>query len=254
MPLSRDSYVNLLRSQKGYKEGANNYQKFSPETAGLGWSQNQPWCHVFASWGADELGDRGALPITASCLAGVKWFKERSRWTEYPVLGGLFYLGETGGTHVGVVYAYDDTYIYTIEGNTNTNGSANGDGVYERKRPRRGAGSPYGYGVPSFAERTVSADPALGGTKSASVPLTAPKPPQEDPLPTPADVFNYKITTPEGKQVTVADALAWMDHRHNVTFAELQELKAESAAIREQLAQILGAVTAPARTSRTSAK
>lgn len=243
-PLSRTAYVNLLRSQKGYKEGASNYQKFSPAVAGLEWSQNQPWCHTFASWGADELGDRGALPITASCLWGVDWFKDRGRWTEYPVLGGLFYTGPGGGTHVGVVYAYDADYIYTIEGNTNTNGSANGDGVYERRRPRRGTGSPYGYGIPSFAERTVSADPRLGGTPSASVPVTAPKPPQEDPLPTPADVFSHKVTTPEGTQVAVGEAIAWMDHRHNVTYTELQAVKKELAAVKAQLAKILTAVTA----------
>lgn len=245
-PLSRDRYVNLLRSQKGYKEGASNYQKYSPAVAGLEWSQNQPWCHTFASWGADELGDRGALPITASCLQGVTWFRDRGRWTDYPVLGGLFYLGPNGGTHVGVVYAYDADYIYTIEGNTNTNGSANGDGVYERKRPRRGAGSPYGYGVPSFAERTVSADPNLGGTRSASVPVAAPiTPPKEDPLPTPADVWNHKVAVPNKTEpVSVADIVSWSDNRHTVIHTELQAVKKELAAVKAQLAKILTAVTA----------
>ena len=176
MTLSRTAYVNLLRSQAGYHEGRdangnwNNHQKYSPAVPGLEWSQNQPWCHTFASWGADELGDRAALPITASCEAGVTWFKRRERWTDYPVLGGLFYMGPGGGSHVGVVYAYDADSIFTVEGNTNSGGSYQGDGVYLRVRPRRGPGSPYGYGAPLFSEKTVSADPALGGTKEASVP------------------------------------------------------------------------------------
>jgi hypothetical protein len=150
-------------------------QKFSPAVADLEWSQGQAWCHVFASWGADELGALDVIPITASCAAGVSWFKKRGRWTEYPVLGAPFYMGSVGQDHVGVVYAYDENSIYTIEGNTNSGGGYQGDGVYQRVRPRRGSGSPYGYGVPAFDEGTISADPALGGTPSASV--AAPTPP-----------------------------------------------------------------------------
>lgn len=176
MALSRVKYVHKLLSQTGYHEGRsqngtwNNIQKFSPAVAGLEWSQGQPWCHTFASWGADELGERSVIPITASCRAGVKWFKDRGRWSEYPVLGAPFYLGSVGQNHVGVVYGFDSTRIWTVEGNTNAGGSANGDGVYQRVRPRRGAGSPYGYGVPSFQEGVISADPALGGVERAFVP------------------------------------------------------------------------------------
>ncbi|MCX4540505.1 hypothetical protein [Streptomyces sp. NBC_01565] len=180
MPLSRTAYVNLLRGQSGYHEGRdangnwNNIQKYSPSIPGLEWSDGFAWCHVFTSWGADELGGREVIPITASCAYGVDWFKKRGRWTDYPVLGGPFYMGSRGQDHVGVVYAYDADSIYTIEGNTNNNGSYQGDGVYQRVRPRRGANSPYGYGVPDFTEGTISADPRLGGTASASVPPPAP--------------------------------------------------------------------------------
>ncbi|MGW2580846.1 CHAP domain-containing protein [Streptomyces virginiae] len=180
MGLSRTAYVNLLRSLSGYHEGRdpsgnwNNIQRFSPETLGLEWSQGMAWCATFTAWGADELGARDRWPITASCWTAVQWWKKAGRWTEYPVLGGPFYMGSSGQDHVGVVYAYDDTSIYTIEGNTNSGGSYQGDGVYQRVRPRRGAGSPYGYGVPMFDEGTVSADPELGGTRTASVPVPAP--------------------------------------------------------------------------------
>lgn len=176
MPFSRTDYVNLLRSQAGYHEGRdpsgnwNNQQRYSPAVPGLEWSQGQAWCHVFVSWGADELGARDRIPITASCAAGVAWWKARNRWTDYPVLGAPFYMGSAGQDHVGVVTAFDADRIWTIEGNTNDGGSYQGDGVYRRVRPRRGAGSPYGYGIPQFDEATVSADPALGGTGTASVP------------------------------------------------------------------------------------
>lgn len=174
MPLSRTAYVNLLRSQTGYHEGRdangnwNNHQKFSPAVEGLEWSQNQAWCHTYVSWGADELGSRDVIPITASCATGVRWFKDRDRWTEYPVLGAPFYMGVYGGDHVGVVCAFDADSIYTVEGNTNSGGGYQGDGVYQRVRPRRGAGSPYGYGVPNFEEALICAG-GNGGVVAASV-------------------------------------------------------------------------------------
>ena len=184
MTLSRTQYVNLLRSQAGYHEGRdpngnwNNIQKFSPAVPGLEWSQGMAWCATFTAWGADELGARDLWPITASCYTAVQWWKKRDRWTEYPVLGGPFYLGTVGQDHVGVVYAYDADRIFTVEGNTNSGGSFQGDGVYLRVRPRRGPGSPYGYGVPDYVEGTISADPALGGTAKASVAAPAAPAPQ----------------------------------------------------------------------------
>lgn len=216
MALSRTAYVNLLRDQSGYHEGRdpsgnwNNQQKFSPAVPGLEWSQGQAWCHVFVSWGADELNARDTIPITASCAAGVAWWKKRNRWTDYPVLGAPFYMGSVGQDHVGVVYRYDADSIWTIEGNTNTNGSYQGDGVYHRVRPRRGAGSPYGYGVPDFTEGTISADPALGGTGAASVPEQPVKPtPSEEDHVQPIDVWAYKGQGPAG-QPEKRDAYAYL--------------------------------------------
>ncbi|MFJ1755032.1 peptidoglycan-binding protein [Kitasatospora sp. NPDC088134] len=171
----RNEFVALLLGQVGQHEGRdpdgswNNHQRYSTETPGLEWSDGQPWCATFESWGAHQVGMDGLWPITASCLYAVNWWKQQGRWTEYPVLGGPFYLGPDGGTHTGVVVAYDADTITTVEGNTNLDGSPQGDGVYRRTRNRRGPGSPYGYGVPAYPEGTVSADPALGGTPSAAV-------------------------------------------------------------------------------------
>jgi hypothetical protein len=117
-----------------------------------------PWCAVFVAWVAEKAGVSGLYPKTAGCATAVAWFKSRSRFSEYPAVGGQVFFGPGGGTHTGLVYAYDATYIYTIEGNTNTSGSAEGDGVYLKKRARRDS-YVYGYGYPSFAAGIVSADP-----------------------------------------------------------------------------------------------
>ncbi|MCX4686756.1 peptidoglycan-binding protein [Kitasatospora purpeofusca] len=194
----RDEFVALLISQEGYHEGRdsdgswNNMQQFSPAVPGLEWSQGQAWCATFTAWGATRSGMADRWPITASCWTAVQWWKAVGRWTDYPVLGAPFYMGSSGQDHVGVVVAYDQDYIWTIEGNTNASGSPQGDGVYARQRPRRGAGSPYGYGVPDYPEGTISADPALGGVLTARVgtPQIA-TPPAEPPAAVPA---RYRTT------------------------------------------------------------
>lgn len=171
----RNEFVARLKHEAGYHEGRNadgtwnNHQKYSLEVPELRWSDGQPWCAVFTTWGAMKAGMTDRWPVTASCWNAVRWWKAQHRWTEYPVLGGPFYMGDAGEDHVGVVTAYDGDWIWTIEGNTNLSGGYQGDGVYERKRPRRGPGSPYGYGVPDYPEGTISADPALGGVPRAMV-------------------------------------------------------------------------------------
>ncbi|MEV4557778.1 peptidoglycan-binding domain-containing protein [Kitasatospora sp. NPDC049285] len=186
----RDEYVNLLLSQDGVHEGQNadgtwnNHQRYSAETPGLEWSQDQPWCATFEAWGAHQLGMDQLWPMTASCLTAVDWWQQHGRWTQYPVLGGPFYLGDGGGAHTGVVVGYDADNIFTIEGNTSADGrSAWGDGVHQRTRPRRGPSGPYGYGVPAYPEGIISADPALGGVPAAHVNTVTGQP---APAPTPA--------------------------------------------------------------------
>lgn len=170
-------FIAVLKDQDGYREGYtnghwDNNQRFSKETPGLQWSNYMAWCATFECWGAHQVGLDTIFPLTASCATAVSWWKAKGRFSQYPVIGGPFYMGPNGGTHTGVVLSYTHDEITTVEGNTNTNGSPEGDGVHIRTRPRRGAGSPYGYGVPAFAEGVVSADPQWGGVDEA----TGPKP------------------------------------------------------------------------------
>lgn len=56
-----------------------------------------------------------------------------------PTRGDLFVIRKgTGHSHIGFVIQYGSVEIPTIEGNTNDDGSANGDGVYERQRSVHG--------------------------------------------------------------------------------------------------------------------
>ncbi|MFD6113589.1 N-acetylmuramoyl-L-alanine amidase [Streptomyces yangpuensis] len=60
----------------------------------------------------------------------------------------------------------------------------------------------------------------LGGTAN---PPTS----EEDNMPTPAEIFAYQLDIPDGRKVSVADTLAYSDHRHNVTHGRLVALEAK---------------------------
>jgi hypothetical protein len=88
-------------------------------------------------------------------------FKRDNRWSEYPAIGAVMFRGVPSDlSHTGVVVDYDDTFAYTIEGNTNDTGARLGDGVYALKRTRRDDRL-VGYGYPKFKEGIKSADPAF---------------------------------------------------------------------------------------------
>ncbi|MEU7643364.1 CHAP domain-containing protein [Streptomyces huasconensis] len=154
----------IAKAEIGYHEGRsgehwNNHQRYSPAVPGLEWSQNQAWCATFVSWCAMKAGLAELYPRTASCLTGVSWYKQRGRFSEYPAIGAQVFFGQGGGTHTGLVVAFDADTITTVEGNTNAGGSAEGDGVYLKTRERRSS-YVHGYGYPAFTEGVESADPA----------------------------------------------------------------------------------------------
>ncbi|MFE2352200.1 peptidoglycan-binding domain-containing protein [Kitasatospora cineracea] len=219
----RDEFVGQLLAEVGQHEGRdrdgtwNNRQRYSTETPGLEWSDGQPWCATFEAWAAHRTGMDALWPMTASCWSAVQWWQAHGRWSQYPVLGGPFYLGPGGSSHTGVVYAYDADRIWTVEGNTSSDGSTSvGDGVYLRERPRRGSGSPYGYGVPAFPEGTVSADPALGGTPAARVGAQAPAPAPQPAAPAPLPPLQRAITRVLINYCEGADAREWQRYMHDV--------------------------------------
>ncbi|ROQ69165.1 CHAP domain-containing protein [Streptomyces sp. 840.1] len=154
----------IIKAEVGYQEGRsgghwNNYQRYSPAVPGLEWSQNQAWCQTFTTWAFQTAGmPKGSYPVTASCALAVAWWRKAGRWSEYPAIGAAVFFGPGGGSHTGIVIAYDTSTITTIEGNTNVSGSAEGDGVYRKVRQRRDA-YVYGYGYPTYPGGITSADP-----------------------------------------------------------------------------------------------
>lgn len=154
----------------GYHEGRsngswNNDQRFSKETPGFAWSNYQAWCDTFVAWSFFKAGLFNELPVkSAGCAESVAGFKKVNRFSAYPAVGAQVFFGPGGGSHTGIVVSYDGTNISTIEGNTNDNGSAEGDGVYRKVHARRDT-NVYGYGYPNYREGIDSADPAWAKAK-----------------------------------------------------------------------------------------
>lgn len=164
-----ESAIEIATSQVGYREGRktngdwNNDQKYSDQLPGFAWSDFQAWCATFAQWCLWQVGV--AVPPgarSAGCAISVAAYKRAGRFTEYPGKGFQVFFGPHGGTHTGIVQSYDATYIYTIEGNTNDNGSPEGNGVYKKKRLRKSE-YVYGYGIPYYSGKAQSADPKWNG-------------------------------------------------------------------------------------------
>lgn len=137
-----DTLLDAATGELGFKEGSGNNTKFG-KWYGM---NNQPWCAMFVSWCADKAEMLGSIiPKYASCKAGVDWYKKEGRFYlrsegYLPKAGDVFFTSTNntynGLSHTGLVLAYKDGFVYTIEGNYN-------NGVSSVRRP---LGSIYGFG------------------------------------------------------------------------------------------------------------
>ena len=119
-------------SQVGYREGANNWQKYS-ENADLqamyGWKpQNQPWCDVFVDSGFIEcFGLKNACAMTyqpmgagsALCRQSAQYYKDHGAFYQRPEIGDQVFFYASGDiNHTGLVVRVDGGSVHTVEGNS----------------------------------------------------------------------------------------------------------------------------------------
>lgn len=155
----RQDLIGVALTQVGYREGANNDTKYG-DWYGL---SNQPWCAMFVSWCARQADiSTDILPMSARARPdgqgfNITWYKRGSGYRPQP--GDLFFVGTTyDWSHVGIVYEVHDDYIYTIEGNTNNDGSAEGTDVMIRSRKI----DTCDFGVPAYEGCDQDHDYTLG--------------------------------------------------------------------------------------------
>lgn len=183
---------NSKLDDKTANAGEKNYTKYARDLDALGFyngkKQSVAWCDIFVDWCfVQAYGLEAALKLTnqplgkSNCGAGCKYsrnyYKKMNRLFDKPQPGDQVFfwpkdgIGGSAIQHTGLVYAVDDTYVYTIEGNTSgANGViANGGGVCKKKY-KLTYNRLAGFGRPDWgiAEATVEAHP-----EETATPLTA---------------------------------------------------------------------------------
>jgi hypothetical protein len=119
-----------------------------------GHADRQPWCATFivAGWKKNRAA---ILPGTNTAWTpGMReGFRRASRLYSTPLpgdVGHVFYADLERIGHVFFVERVEGDFVRTIEGNTNTDGSRTGIGVFRHRRRWRNGGSIRGFGRPKY--------------------------------------------------------------------------------------------------------
>ena len=127
---AKEKLIAWAEKQIGYKEGANNFNKYADTVQKLyGWKpQNEPWCDTFVDAGFIEcFGLSLASKLTyqpigkgsAACRYSADFYKSNNAFFNSPQVGDqIFFYYEGGINHTGIVTALSGGLVYTIEGNT----------------------------------------------------------------------------------------------------------------------------------------
>lgn len=149
--------IETANGQVGYREGANNRNKYAAELDKLGVTygakQNQPWCAEFDLWvfykcfGIDKALEMLCSPKPTAiplCKSGAQYFKSAGRWSKTPSLGAIVFFYVGGGiNHQGVVTAINGKGITTVEGNSSD--------MVSRRNYTIGSAQIAGYGRPKWS-------------------------------------------------------------------------------------------------------
>jgi len=125
--------------------GNDNITKFAKEMDDLnvynGKKNGYPWCKVFVDWCfVQSLGLERAkellLGFTAGCTQFYNWYKANNQVYTNSQIGDLIIFGDCD--HIGIVENFDNSKVYTIEGNTSgsTGLVANGGAVVKKSYSR----------------------------------------------------------------------------------------------------------------------
>lgn len=153
MPTAAE-FVAVANSQVGYTESpsGSNMTKY-----GEWYGDNPaPWCDMFVSWCAAEIGAASLVGHFSACRYHAKWFQAMGQWvepSEEPRPGDVVFFAKYGTPqHVGIVRGTDSAgRVLTIEGNTSQTSDDNGGAVMLRVRTPgdpSGAWGICGYGRP----------------------------------------------------------------------------------------------------------
>lgn len=158
---------NSQLDSKTLNAGKNNYTKYARDLDCIknfynGKKQGFAWCDVFVDWcfvqafGVDRAKELLLQPnksLGAGCKYSMQYYKDNKQFYTKPEIGDqIFFKNGKYITHTGLVYDVDSTYVYTIEGNTNSGNDvviSNG-GCVRKKKYHLTNTSIAGYGRPAY--------------------------------------------------------------------------------------------------------
>ena len=133
--------------------GDENYTMYARDLDGLDFynsdKNGHAWCDVFVDWCfVQAFGEHRALKMTfqpgwnvlnrgAGCRYSCRYYQLRGRLFDSPQPGDqIFFYAADGETvcHTGLVYAADESYVYTVEGNTDSAPGVEANGGSVRKK------------------------------------------------------------------------------------------------------------------------
>lgn len=196
MAYNIDKILNVAKNEVGYLEkkskdqldsktanaGMNNYTKYARDIDELnimnGNKQGYAWCAVFFVWLIYKAYGKSALneilyglTYSAGCVESANYYKKAKQFYSSPKIGDQIFFKNSKGVicHTGLIYKVDDTYVYTIEGNTSSaNGVVANGGCVINKKYKKNYSYIVGYGRPNYGDQSEfnSTTTSQGATKS----------------------------------------------------------------------------------------
>lgn len=172
--------INIALAEVGYLEkksnkdldskttnaGSANYTKYGRDMHNLYPSvMDFPayWCDTFVDWCFQKAyGVSNAKKLLCGNFDdytpnSANLYKSKNAWSTVPKVGAqIFFTNGKRICHTGLVYNFDDKYVYTVEGNTSgaSDVVSNGGGVCKKKYLRSNARIA-GYGYPKYDTETT---------------------------------------------------------------------------------------------------
>lgn len=122
------------------------------------------WCDAFVDWCFQKAyGVSNAKGLLAGNFndytpSSAQLYKNKGAWGTAPKIGAqIFFKNSTRICHTGLVYDFDNKYVYTVEGNTSGASGviANGGGVCKKKYALTNS-KIAGYGYPKYDAEPVT--------------------------------------------------------------------------------------------------
>lgn len=200
MSTNVDKLLKTVKAEVGYCEkasnsnlddkvanaGSGNYTKYARDldkVSGFynGRKNGHAWCDVFVDWcmwktfgteNAKKLLCQPSKSLGAGCKYSMQYYQKKNQFYTSPKAGDQIFFKESDGSgiaHTGYVEGVDNTYVYTIEGNTSSaSGVVANGGCVARKKYKLNYARIAGYGRPNYDSVTSKTNTASSSSSSVT--------------------------------------------------------------------------------------